>query len=169
MSRSMMRWLAALLALALVAAGCGDDDDGEGAGGTDGTEETDDGGDDGGDDGEEAADIDYEAIGLWDDGPCDASLEPLKIGLMTTFESPIISLGDQALALEAAAEGFNSRGGANGSCVEVHTCDDGANLDQAVACVREIDQAGVVATVHDQGTHAQAEVSAALTDRKSGG
>src|SRR3546814_18308113 len=83
---------------------------------------------------------------------------------MTTFESPIISLGDQALALEAAAEGFNSRGGANGSCVEVHTCDDGANLDQAVACVREIDQAGVVATVHDQGTAAQAEVSAAMTD-----
>src|SRR3546814_5423740 len=83
---------------------------------------------------------------------------------MTTFESPIISLGDQALALEAAAEGFNSRGGANGSCVEVHTCDDGANLDQAVACVREIDQAGVVATVNDQGTAGPAEVSAAMTD-----
>src|SRR3546814_21153741 len=101
MSRSMMRWLAALLALALVAAGCGDDDDGEGAGGTDGTEETDDGGDDGGDDGEEAADIDYEAIGLWDDGPCAASLEPLKIGMLTNLESPLIQLGDPALALQA--------------------------------------------------------------------
>src|SRR3546814_14235913 len=93
MSRSMMRWLAALLALALVAAGCGDDDDGEGAGGTDGTEETDDGGDDGGDDGEEAADIDYEALGLWDDGPCDASLEPRTTGLLTPFESPLTQRG----------------------------------------------------------------------------
>src|SRR3546814_12882985 len=130
MSRSMMRWLAALLALALVAAGCGDDDDGEGAGGTDGTEETDDGGDDGGDDGEEAADIDHEAIGLWDDGPCDASLEPLKIGLMTTFESPIISLSDQALDLEAAAEGFNRRGGANGPSRQVHNSPPGSHPPQ---------------------------------------
>ena len=64
--------------------------------------------------------------------------------------------------LEAAAEAFNARGGANGACVEVHTCDDGADLDQAVACVRTIDEAGVVATVNDQGTAGQAEVSAAM-------
>src|SRR3546814_16329170 len=105
MSRSMMRWLAALLALALVAAGCGDDDDGEGAGGTDGTAETDDGGDDGVDDGEEAADIDYEATGLWDDGHCDASLSPLKIGLITTFTYPTTSLADKPPPLPAEAEG----------------------------------------------------------------
>src|SRR3546814_13857348 len=140
----------------LVAGGGGDDDDGEGAVGTEGTEETDDGGDDGCDDGEEAADIDYEAIGLWDDGPCDASLEPLKIGLMTTFESPIISLGDQALPLEAAAEGFHSRGGPNGSCVAVHNCDHGATLHHALACVTWLDQPGVVAPDTAQGTPAQA-------------
>ena len=46
----------------------------------------------------------------------------------------------------------------------MHTCDDGANLDQAVGCVREIDEAGVVATVNDQGTAGQAEVSAAMAD-----
>jgi ABC-type branched-subunit amino acid transport system substrate-binding protein len=108
------------------------------------------------------ASIDYEAVGLWDDGACDESLEPLKLGLMTVFESPVLSLGDHAIALEAAADAFNARGGANGACIEVHTCDDGAKLDQSLACVREIDEAGVVATVNDQTTAGLAEVSAAM-------
>ena len=81
---------------------------------------------------------------------------------MTVFESPVLSLESHALALEASAEAFNARGGANGSCIEVHACDDGATLDQSVACVREIDEAGVVATVNDLGTAGQAEVSAAM-------
>jgi ABC-type branched-subunit amino acid transport system substrate-binding protein len=106
--------------------------------------------------------IDYNAIGLWDDGPCDASKPKLVIGQMTVFESPVLSLKDQADALTAAATAFNQRGGANGSCIEVHNCDDGANIDQAVACVREIDGAGVLATVNDQGTAGQADVSAAM-------
>ena len=59
MSRTLLRMLAVLMALALVAAACGGDDDDDG------------GGDDGGDGGEPAEEIDYEAIGLWDDGPCD--------------------------------------------------------------------------------------------------
>ena len=81
---------------------------------------------------------------------------------MTVFESPVLSLESHALALEASAEAFNARGGANGSCIEVTTCDDGADTDQSVACVRTIDDAGVVATVNDQGTAGQAEVSAAM-------
>jgi ABC-type branched-subunit amino acid transport system substrate-binding protein len=48
----------------------------------------------------------------------------------------------------------------------VHTCDDGANLDQSLACVRKIDKAGVVATVNDQGVAGQAEVSAAMAAAK---
>jgi ABC-type branched-subunit amino acid transport system substrate-binding protein len=82
---------------------------------------------------------------------------------MTTFDAPTISLKDQATALEASAKAFNARGGANGACIEVHNCDDGANTDQAVACVRTEDQAGIVATVNDQGTAGQAEVSAAMS------
>src|SRR6478735_4124665 len=113
-----------------------------------------------------AAKIDYKAIGLWNDGPCDKSLPALKIGLMTVFESPVLSLKDQATALEASAKAFNSRGGANGSCIEVTTCDDGANPDTAVACVRTIDEAGVVATVNDQGTTAQEDVSKAMQAAK---
>ncbi len=156
MSKTIWRLLAALLTLTLVAAACSSDDSGGGGGGGG---EADAGG-------EEAAEVevDYEAIGLWDDGPCDEAMEPLSIGLMTVFESPVLSLEDQAIALEVAAEAFNARGGANGACIEVHTCDDGANADQALACVRELDDAGVVATVNDQGTIAQGDVSAAMAE-----
>lgn len=144
MPKNLVRALAIVLSLTFVAAACGGDDDDSDAGGG------------------ERPEIDYEAIGLWDDGPCDTAKEPLRLGLITVFESPVISLKDQATALEAAADAFNERGGANGSCIEVHPCDDRTNVDQAVACVRELDQAGVVATVNDQGTAGQAEVSAAM-------
>jgi ABC-type branched-subunit amino acid transport system substrate-binding protein len=145
--------LAVALALALVAAACGGDDDDSDTGGGKTTTTA-------------GAAIDYKAIGLWDDGPCDKAAPPLKIGLMTVFESPLLSLKDQADALEAAAKAFNARGGANGSCIEVTICDDGANADQALSCVRKVDQAGVVATVNDQGTAGQAEVSAAMQKAK---
>jgi branched-chain amino acid transport system substrate-binding protein len=164
MSKTFVRACAVLLSLTFVAAACtedSDDDASTDAGGGGATESTDGGGtDEGG--GDEAADIDYEALGLWDDGPCDASLPTLKIGLMTVFESPLLSLEDQAIALEASAEAFNARGGANGACIEVTTCDDGADPNQALDCVRTLDEAGVVATVNDQGTTAQADVSAAM-------
>jgi ABC-type branched-subunit amino acid transport system substrate-binding protein len=155
MSKTFPRVVALILSLVLVAAACGGDDDDDDAGGDDTTEST------GGGDTEE---FDYAALGLWDDGPCDESRAPLVIGLMTVFESPVLSLEDQAIALEVAAEAFNARGGANGACIEVHTCDDGGTVDQAVACVREIDEAGVVATVNDQGTAGQAEVSTAMAE-----
>jgi ABC-type branched-subunit amino acid transport system substrate-binding protein len=106
--------------------------------------------------------IDYTQLGLWNDGPCDPAKPPLNIGLMTVFESPVLSLKDQATALESSARAFNARGGANGSCIQVHTCDDKSSLDQALACVHEIDNEGVVATVNDQGTAGNAEVSAAM-------
>lgn len=172
MSRTLARLLAIVLAFALVATACSDDgsdDDTTAAGdeagdaetGDDTGGETDDTGDETGDDPAGGA-IDYEALGLWDDGACDTSLDPLTIGIMTVFESPVLSLEDQAIALEASADAFNARGGANGACIEVVACDDGADFDRALACVRELEDAGVVATVNDQGSTAQAEVSAAM-------
>ena len=147
------RVAAVLSALVLVASACGGEcDDGARAprAGSSGTAP--------------AEEIDHTALGLWDDGPCDPARPPLVIGMMTVFESGVISLRDQAIALEVAAAAFNERGGANGACIEVHTCDDGANLDQSLECVREVDEAGVVATVNDQGTVGAAEVSAAMSD-----
>jgi hypothetical protein len=82
MSRTLVRLLGVLVALSLAAAACADDkkdDDAGGDGGTAPKEE-----------------IDYKAIGLWDDGPCDEAKDPLVVGLITTFETPVISLGDQA-------------------------------------------------------------------------
>jgi ABC-type branched-subunit amino acid transport system substrate-binding protein len=148
MSKGLFRFLALMSALALVAVACGgDDDDGDdGASPTTTAEEA----------------IDYEAIGLWDDGPCDEARDPLVLGLMTVFESPVLSLEDQALALEASAEAFNQRGGANGACIEVHTCDDGGTIDQAVDCAEQMEDLGVHATVNDQGTAGQKEVSDAM-------
>jgi ABC-type branched-subunit amino acid transport system substrate-binding protein len=150
MSRGVVRVLGVVLSLVLVAGACGggDDDDGSSGGGSGTTAPVE--------------KIDYASIGLWDDGPCDPAKPELKIGLMTVFESPVISLKDQADGLEAAAAGFNERGGANGSCIRVTTCDDGSQIEQAVECVRTIDEAGVVATVNDQGTAGQAEVSEAM-------
>jgi ABC-type branched-subunit amino acid transport system substrate-binding protein len=155
MSTKLVRIFSVLLALMLVAAACSADDSSGGDDGGGAEDETGLSDDEG---------IDYEAIGLWDDGPCDEAMPPLKLGLMTVFESPVLSLEDQATALEAAAEAFNARGGANGACIEVTTCDDGGNADQAVGCVRTIDDAGVVATVNDQGTAGQADVSAAMAE-----
>lgn len=154
MSKGLGRLFALLLSLSLVAVACSSS--GKGAGGNNG----------GGTSTTTAAKLDYKALGLWDDGACDKSKPPLVIGLMTVFESPLISLKDQATALEASATAFNARGGANGSCIQVHTCDDGANVDQAVACVRTLDAAGVMATVNDQGTAGQADVAAAMVKAK---
>ena len=56
------------------------------------------------------ANVDYAAIGLWDDGPCDKAKPKLEIGLMTVFESPVVSLKDQATALEASADGVQRAG-----------------------------------------------------------
>jgi ABC-type branched-subunit amino acid transport system substrate-binding protein len=145
-----VRAAAGLAALVLVTAACGDSgDDATADGATTVTSAP-------------RKAIDYNAIGLWDDGPCDPAREPLVVGLMTVFASPFISLESHALALEASAEAFNARGGANGACIEVHTCDDGATIDQSLACVRELDDAGVVATVNDLTTAGLADVSAAM-------
>ncbi|MFV0318532.1 MAG: ABC transporter substrate-binding protein [Microthrixaceae bacterium] len=153
MASRRFRYLVIAVAVGLLAASCGGSDNDEDADGPSG-----------GDAAPPPSEIDYEAIGLWDDGPCDETKEPLRVGLMTTFESPTVSLGDQAIALEAAAVGFNKRGGANGSCIEVTTCDDGLNADQAVACAREVIDAGVVATINDQGLAGQADVSATMAE-----
>jgi branched-chain amino acid transport system substrate-binding protein len=64
--------------------------------------------------------------------------------------------------LEASAAGFNGRGGANDSCIEIVTCDDKGTADDALVCVRELESAGVVASINDQGTAGAGEVSDAM-------
>ena len=109
-----------------------------------------------------ASAIDHVALGLWDDGPCDESKEPLRVGFIATFESPVLSLKSFGSVLVASAAAFNERGGANGACIEVVTCDDKGTVDDALSCVRELSERGVVATVNDQGTAGAGEVAEAL-------
>ena len=119
--------------LALVAAGCSGGDDGGSATPPPDT----------------VAATDLTEIGLWDDGPCDTALEPLVVGLTAPFQTPVISAEDQALALEAAVVAFNGRGGANGHCIEAVTCDEEADPEVALECVRTLDDAGVAVTIND--------------------
>ncbi len=104
------------------------------------------------------------AAGLWDDGPCDESLDTVKLGLITVFESGVLTLIDQAQAAEASAEAFNSRGGLNGRCIEMITCDDKADPNQAVQCARDLVDEGIVATINDTTSFGAADVIAVLTE-----
>ena len=143
------RSVAVLMALAVVAAGCGGGHDHNDARASDATV---------------AKKVDYATLGLWDDGPCDKAREPLRIGFIATLESSVISLKSFGTVLQASAAGFNKRGGANGACIDVVICDDKGTVDEALNCVRQLDQAGVVATVNDQGTAGAGEVAAAMAD-----
>ena len=121
-------------ALALVAVGCSSSDDGGSAGG--GTPgDTD------------VAPVDVTTVGLWDDGPCDESLDPLEVGQQLTFASPVLTSEDNDLALEASAVAFNARGGANGHCIEVTTCDEHADQNAAV-----LEEAGIARFAISSGT-----------------
>jgi ABC-type branched-subunit amino acid transport system substrate-binding protein len=128
MSSRSMQWLTVAVAFALVAGGCSDDGQAEP---------------------EAVPEVDATSVGLWDDGPCDASLDPLIVGMQATFESGILTAKDQAVALEASAVGFNARGGANGHCVEVVTCDQKADPNESLNCVGSLDEAKVAVTVND--------------------
>jgi ABC-type branched-subunit amino acid transport system substrate-binding protein len=130
------RWWSVVVVcvLALVAGACTEDaDDGDSAGADQTT---------GGDE--------VEPSGLLpDDGPCDPELEPYPVGIMTVFESQVLSLIDQVEGAEAAVVAFNGRGGIGGHCMELTTCDTGLDPNGEVDCARELVDAGVVATVND--------------------
>ena len=84
-------------------------------------------------------------------------LEPLTVGhAQPPSQSPVITAEDQALALEAAAVAFNARGGANGHCIQVVTCDEQADPNQALDCMRTLDAAGVAVTINDASLDARA-------------
>jgi branched-chain amino acid transport system substrate-binding protein len=136
MRRTTWSGLAAVACvLALVLGACTEDPD-ESGGGTD--------------DSTEVASEPLESSGLLaDDGPCDPELEPYPLGIMTVFESQILSLIDQVQGAEASVEAFNARGGIGGHCMELTTCDTQLDANGEVDCARELVDAEVVATVHD--------------------
>jgi branched-chain amino acid transport system substrate-binding protein len=134
--RKRKRFAAGVCVLGLVVGACTEDSGDEGAAASE-----DGGTSDGGE---------IERSGLLaDDGPCDEALDPYPIGIMTVFESPVLSLIDQVNAAEASVEAFNSRGGIGGHCMELTTCDTGLDPNGELDCARQFVDDGVVATVHD--------------------
>jgi ABC-type branched-subunit amino acid transport system substrate-binding protein len=111
--------LATGVLLLSVAAGCGGGDD-------DGTDSTD-----------AAAKI----------VPPDPSLPTLKVGIIGPTNNPESDIYDGLAALQAAARGWNSRGGLHGHEVEVVYCNDKADVNEGTACARKMVSEGVFAVV----------------------
>lgn len=130
--KPFVRALALLGVLALVASGCGSNNTG-------------------GDTREgEVGDLVAAAEGLlWDNGPCDESKPPYPIGIITVFESPVLSLVDQATALEASVAAFNQRGGVGGHCMELTTWDSKGDPNREADGARQFVAKGIVATLND--------------------
>jgi branched-chain amino acid transport system substrate-binding protein len=89
------------------------------------------------------------AASLPDNGPCDTAKPPYPIGIVTVFESPVLSLGDQVTAAEASVKAFNARGGIGGHCMKLTTCDSKGDPNKEADCARQLVQQGIVATVND--------------------
>ncbi len=86
---------------------------------------------------------------LASNGPCDPAKKHYPLGIITTFASPVLSLGDQVKALEVSVKAFNKRGGIGGHCGDVMSCDEKADPNLEVDCARKLVAAGVVATLND--------------------
>lgn len=115
--------------------------------------------DDTGNNGGDATEQTLEPSGLLEDnGPCDETLDPYQIGIMTVFESPTISLKDQVTAAEASVEAFNARGGIGGHCMELTACDSQLEPNAEIECARSFVNDGIVATVNDTTSAASVEV-----------
>jgi branched-chain amino acid transport system substrate-binding protein len=86
---------------------------------------------------------------LPNNGPCDKAKQPYPVGIITVFESAVLSLKDQVTALDASVKAFNARGGIGGHCMNLETCDDKADPNLEVDCARKLIGDGVVATLND--------------------
>src|SRR5207302_6007897 len=86
---------------------------------------------------------------LPNNGPCDTSLPKYPVGISTVTESPVLSLKDDSLALDAAVKAFNSRGGIGKHCMDLTICDSRGDPNKEVDCARQFVANGVVATLSD--------------------
>lgn len=115
---------ALLLAVVLLAAGCGDDDEEGGNGGGNG------GGGGGNGDG--------------DGGP---EGEPIVVAVIVPVDAPEARFPEVVAAVEAGAMGINERGGIQGRPVEVFFCDESQDTAAAEQCANEAVERGAVASI----------------------
>jgi branched-chain amino acid transport system substrate-binding protein len=118
MMRRASRLVAAVAVLALVAAGCGDDDDDGGA------EAPAEGGDEGG----------------------EPSGEPIAIGALTSVTGPFAPWGLQVRdGMQLAVDEINADGGVDGRPLELEVADDQTNPDEGIAGIERLIDDEVVA------------------------
>jgi branched-chain amino acid transport system substrate-binding protein len=76
----------------------------------------------------------------------EASGEPIKIGLLTSFNGPFTPWGIQARdGMKLAAEEINAAGGVDGRMIEIVEADDQSNAEEATAGFERLVEDGVVA------------------------
>ncbi|MDY7103584.1 MAG: ABC transporter substrate-binding protein [Actinomycetota bacterium] len=130
--------LAVVALLVLVAGACGDDDDDGGAESADttaGAEDTttDDGGD-------------TDDDGAGDDATAEGDGEPIRIGLLTSFNGPFAPWGVQVRdGMQLAVDEINEAGGVDGRMLEIAEADDQSNAEEGVAGFERLVEDGVVA------------------------
>lgn len=122
---ALMRLLAAVFALALVAAACGDDGD---------------------DDGSDAAAGDDSSTDSTAEAP---SGEPYKIGAILPLSGPVAFIGTPMLStIQAQVDYINeTEGGVNGRPIELIVEDDGGDAARATSALRALDEEGVSAVI----------------------
>jgi branched-chain amino acid transport system substrate-binding protein len=117
MTRGSSRFVAAVAVLALVAAGCGDDDDGDVEAPA---EETDEGG--------------------------QPSGEPIMIGALTSITGNFAPWGLQVRdGMQLAVDEINADGGVDGRPLELEVVDDQTNPDEGIAGIERLIEDGAVA------------------------
>lgn len=76
-----------------------------------------------------------------------ASGDVVKLGVITSVGSGGSNYPDIEVGAKAAVKAINASGGINGKNIEMVFCNTRGEANQAMACAREVDEAGVVATV----------------------
>jgi ABC-type branched-subunit amino acid transport system substrate-binding protein len=80
---------------------------------------------------------------------CSSSKPAIKVGTSAPIDVPGLTLKTATDAVKASVTAFNSRGGINGSCMTLTTCDNKNDPNGDRDCARQFAAAGVVATFND--------------------
>jgi ABC-type branched-subunit amino acid transport system substrate-binding protein len=80
---------------------------------------------------------------------CSSSKPAIKVGTSAPLDVAGLTLKTATDAVKASVKAFNSRGGVNGSCMDLTVCDNKNDPNTDVDCARQFVDAGVVATFND--------------------
>jgi ABC-type branched-subunit amino acid transport system substrate-binding protein len=71
----------------------------------------------------------------------------ITVGFIGSLQSATYSFPETAAAAQAEVDAVNAAGGINGKTVKLSVCNDQANSNQAVVCVRQMTTAGAVGVI----------------------